>query len=333
MPLVFGAWAGLSAIGSSAACPMPPHMPPWPVSRPELAGRGRICAFAGVDRPRLNKAQALTESRVARMLSPSWNQLESSLTRVGLRSVTMVLRGANMGSRIDDARSTSTSGSPLSRHEASCARRRSPATETSPGPTCCPARPAWLVESLRRRPGLAARTLRSTPARGGRPLSETTIHAAHVFIHRLLRQAGQQQGVVRHNGAASVPDDDRPASPQRDSGKLHHWSPDEARRFLAIVADDRLAAFWTLALHTGMRRGELAWLRWDDVDLDEACTLTVRRTAHDRRWTSGRERRKTDRSRRRCRWPRPPSRACVPTVVASSRSACATGEALGRHGC
>ena len=52
------------------------------------------------------------------------------------------------------------------------------------------------------------------------------------------------------------------------------WSADDARRFLDALADDRLIGLWTLALHTGLRRGELAGLRWSDVDLDSS-TLTV----------------------------------------------------------
>ncbi len=39
------------------------------------------------------------------------------------------------------------------------------------------------------------------------------------------------------------------------------WTAAEARQFLDALADDRLVALWTLALHTGMRRGELAGLR------------------------------------------------------------------------
>ena len=39
-------------------------------------------------------------------------------------------------------------------------------------------------------------------------------------------------------------------------------------------AEDRLVGLWTLALHTGLRRGELAGLRWTDLDPD-AGTLTV----------------------------------------------------------
>jgi integrase len=45
------------------------------------------------------------------------------------------------------------------------------------------------------------------------------------------------------------------------------WTDVEARAFLAATRDDRLAALWTLALARGMRRGELAGLRWSDVDL------------------------------------------------------------------
>ena len=53
------------------------------------------------------------------------------------------------------------------------------------------------------------------------------------------------------------------------------WSPDQLRAFLEHVRDDHLYAFWLLVASTGMRRGELAGLRWADVDL-EAGRLSVR---------------------------------------------------------
>ncbi len=42
------------------------------------------------------------------------------------------------------------------------------------------------------------------------------------------------------------------------------------------MVGDRLHALWVLAATTGMRRGELCGLGWEDVDLNEA-VLTVRR--------------------------------------------------------
>jgi integrase len=44
-----------------------------------------------------------------------------------------------------------------------------------------------------------------------------------------------------------------------------------------VTREDHLRALWVLALHTGLRRGELLGLRWGDVDLDRA-VLHVRRS-------------------------------------------------------
>jgi integrase len=46
------------------------------------------------------------------------------------------------------------------------------------------------------------------------------------------------------------------------------WSPEQAKQFLAYVRGDRLEAVWALALLRGLRRGELAGLKWSEVDLE-----------------------------------------------------------------
>jgi integrase len=45
------------------------------------------------------------------------------------------------------------------------------------------------------------------------------------------------------------------------------WRPEQLRAFLGHVRDDRLYAAWLLVATTGLRRAELAGLRWLDVDL------------------------------------------------------------------
>jgi integrase len=80
-----------------------------------------------------------------------------------------------------------------------------------------------------------------------------------------------KRGLIARNPADHV---DRPRAARKE---MRWWSVAEARAFLDAAADDRFVALWTLALTTGMRRGELLGLKWPDVDFD-AGRLAVRRT-------------------------------------------------------
>jgi integrase len=57
------------------------------------------------------------------------------------------------------------------------------------------------------------------------------------------------------------------------------WTADQAQRFLASITDDRDYATFVLFLARGPRRGELAGLRWKDLDQDAG---TVRLGLHTR---------------------------------------------------
>jgi integrase len=46
-----------------------------------------------------------------------------------------------------------------------------------------------------------------------------------------------------------------------------HWSPEQAREFLALMEGDRTYPVWAFLLGSGLRIGELVWLRWSNVDL------------------------------------------------------------------
>lgn len=70
----------------------------------------------------------------------------------------------------------------------------------------------------------------------------------------------------------------RVKTPRVGQTRVTAWSPTELNRFLVHVTGDRLEALWRLGAMTGMRRGELCGLRWQDVDL-EARTLRVEQQA------------------------------------------------------
>jgi integrase len=114
--------------------------------------------------------------------------------------------------------------------------------------------------------------LRSSGARGGKPLSGTQVRNVHGVLHNALNYA-VRIGYLSHNPTDAI---DRP---RNDTEERPVYTPDQVRHFMAAADGDRLQAMWYLVLATGLRRAELAGLRWRDVALDrDPATLAVRTT-------------------------------------------------------
>ena len=99
--------------------------------------------------------------------------------------------------------------------------------------------------------------------RDGKGLAPKTVRNIHALLHRALKDAARW-GYVPHNRADDVD------PPHGTSPEQQVWSPDQLRAFLTHVRDDRLYALWILVATTGMRRAELAGLRWSDIDFTRA---------------------------------------------------------------
>ena len=118
--------------------------------------------------------------------------------------------------------------------------------------------------------------------------SGNTQRLARTILRRALGQA-ERRGYVARNVVALT---DAPAVKVDERPVL---TPEQARQLFDALHDDRLLPLYVVAIHTGLRQGELLALRWSDVDL-EAGTLTVTGTL-DRK-VRRRTDPKTDKSRR-----------------------------------
>lgn len=112
-------------------------------------------------------------------------------------------------------------------------------------------------------------------------LSKGTVARIHATLRRALGEAEKLDLVPRNVATLVTPPSARKSRPQ-----LKTFTPDEAKRFLAAIQSDELEALYTLAITTGMRRGELLALRWTDVDLD-AGFLQVRATIRHKKLVDG----------------------------------------------
>ncbi|AEV87170.1 tyrosine recombinase XerD [Actinoplanes sp. SE50] len=103
------------------------------------------------------------------------------------------------------------------------------------------------------------KTLLREGGKDKKPLSPTTVRTTH----RVLQQAFKDLGINLENVRQP-----RPAE-REDHGRKGVWSPQQSKTFLRHHRDARLYAAWALAIVAGMRRGELAGLRWAKIDLDQ----------------------------------------------------------------
>jgi integrase len=104
----------------------------------------------------------------------------------------------------------------------------------------------------------------------GAGLAANTVLMLHMVLHRALKQAMRWNLIQRNVTEAVDP-------PRPGRGEYTAWSAAQAARFLAAAERDDYAALWRLAILTGMRRGELLGVKWEDLDLDRG-TLAVQRT-------------------------------------------------------
>jgi len=99
-------------------------------------------------------------------------------------------------------------------------------------------------------------------------LSSNTVRKHHILLHTAL-QLAYRQGLLPSNPV------DRVEPPRLLAPRQSFYNPEQLARLLKRVEGGTLELPVKLACFLGLRRSEIAGLRWCDVDL-ESCTLSVR---------------------------------------------------------
>jgi integrase len=107
----------------------------------------------------------------------------------------------------------------------------------------------------------------------GRQLSDAMVRKIHMMLHRAMEDAKREHLI------ASNPTDGATV-PKASYKEKQILNDEQLARFMeAIKADPAWHDFFYTAVTTGLRRGELCGLRWEDFDKADG-TLHIRRTVH-----------------------------------------------------
>jgi integrase len=104
-------------------------------------------------------------------------------------------------------------------------------------------------------------------------LSNRTLAYIHTTLRKALKDAVDDGSITRNPTDGVKP----LKAPERAAKESRALTPAQVRALLSAASGDRWEALYVVAIHTGLRRGEILGLRWDDVDL-EGGRLSVRQS-------------------------------------------------------
>lgn len=109
----------------------------------------------------------------------------------------------------------------------------------------------------------------------GKPLSARTIEYHLIFISVVMKYA-VMMGLIKENPCSRV------LKPKKEQKEKQIYTLEEAQRFLDALnqnANLKYRAFYTLAVFSGFRLGEMLGLEWKDIDFQNQ-TIEIKRTSN-----------------------------------------------------
>lgn len=104
-------------------------------------------------------------------------------------------------------------------------------------------------------------------------LSSSYIQRMHEIIRMLLRVAYKWE-LIKKDIASLI------EAPRLEKKEMETWSIEEVNEFLKFTKHSRYHPVFFLAAYTGMRKGEILALHWDDIDFEEK-TIRINKTLYE----------------------------------------------------
>lgn len=101
-------------------------------------------------------------------------------------------------------------------------------------------------------------------------LSRRSVELIHVIIHSSLKQAIKENLIIRNVS-------DSTKLPSKVKKEVKILSQEDQDKFIAELLKEKLGMAFLLDIFTGLRRGELLGLKWEDVDFNEK-QITIKRS-------------------------------------------------------
>ncbi len=103
-------------------------------------------------------------------------------------------------------------------------------------------------------------------------LAPATLEKIHTVLSSALKAAVNNRLLARNEAALIA---NRPQRPEQSAADRNFWGADDAAAFLVTAkrAGPQPAAFYALALDSGLRKSELAGIVWTDLDFTRGCAL------------------------------------------------------------
>jgi integrase len=125
---------------------------------------------------------------------------------------------------------------------------------------------------------------------GGKgPLSPRSVRNSIAFVATLLSWAVDNELLMRNVAAITRSRRDHRKGPRAEKKPVRHYERDEALHLIDTALKTRHAPMIVFAFDTGLRRGELAGLRWSDVNLEDRLATIRSSVAYvpGRKWLKG----------------------------------------------